>query len=150
MTKEEALNKAMKLCSVKEYAPFEIEQKLASWGLNENTVAEVISILREDKFIDEYRMARYFANDRLKFNKWGRIKIKYILQQKKLSPDAIAAAMNQINEQEYLKILTGELAKKRKTIKDSDEFTIRAKMFQFASGRGFEGDIIYKLLDKMI
>jgi regulatory protein len=150
MTTDEALTKAMKLCSTKEYAPFEIEQKLVSWGLSEDALAKVIDTLRDEKFIDEFRMARYFANDKLRFNKWGKQKIKYMLQQKKVSPDAISEALNQINEQEYLKILTNELVKKRKSIKDNDNYQIKAKMFQFASGRGFEGDIIYKLTEKIL
>ena len=70
MTTDEALTKAMKLCSTKEYAPFEIEQKLVSWGLSEDALAKVIDTLRDEKFIDEFRMARYFANDKLRFNKW--------------------------------------------------------------------------------
>ena len=149
MTTQEALGKAMKLCSAKEYAPFEVEQKLADWGITENAVNEIIETLKKEKFLDEFRMARYFANDKLKFNKWGKVKIRYMLQQKKVSREAIADALDQIEEGLYLKILTEELAKKRKTIKGTDEYQIKAKLLQFASGRGFEGDIIYRVLDKM-
>ena len=91
-------------------------------------------------------MACYFANDKLKFNKWGRVKIKYMLQQKKISREALSEALDQIDEEFYMKILTEELAKKRKAIKETDEYQIKAKLFQFASGRGFEGDAIYKVL----
>jgi regulatory protein len=94
-------------------------------------------------------MARYFANDKLKFNKWGRVKIKYMLQQKKVSREAISEALEQIDENIYNKILKEELVKKRKSIKDTDEYQIKAKLFQFASGRGFEGDAIYKMIDKL-
>ena len=149
MTTQEALSRAMKLCSTKEYALFEIEQKLLTWGLSDNDIAEVIDELKKEKFLDEFRMARYFANDKLKFNKWGKIKIKVMLQQKKVLPDAISEARGQIDETTYQKILLEELAKKRKTIKDTDEYHIKAKQFQFAAGRGFEGDMIYKVLDKV-
>jgi len=91
----EALGKAMKLCSTKEYAPFEIEQKLSGWGLEEDAISEVINTLKEEKFLDEFRMARYFANDKLKFNKWGKIKIRIMLQQKKVLPEAISEALDQ-------------------------------------------------------
>jgi len=149
MTTQEAISKSMKLCSAKEYAPFEIEQKLLTWGLSDNDIAEVIDELKKEKFLDEFRMARYFANDKLKFNKWGKIKIKVMLQQKKVLPEAISEALGQIDETTYQKILLEELAKKRKTIKDTDEYHIKAKLFQFAAGRGFEGDMIYKVLDKV-
>ena len=149
MTKNEALSKAMKLCSVKEYAPSEIEEKLLQWGLDEDSTAEIIVLLIDDKFIDEFRMARYFANDKLRFNKWGKVKIKYMLQQKKLSREAIAEALNQIIDEEYTSILTTELIKKKKTIRDDDPYRAKAKLVQFAAGRGFESDLIYKLIYKL-
>ncbi len=148
MTKNEALTKAMKLCSVKEYAPSEIANKLTDWGISDEIVSDIISELINEKFIDEFRMAQYFANDKLRFNKWGKIKIRYMLQQKKICKEAIDKAIQQIIEKEYLEILKAELAKKRKTIKDTDTYIVKAKMLQFATGRGFECDLIYKLLNK--
>ena len=150
MTADEALNKAMKLCSTKEYAPFEIGQKLISWGLEEEHVPTVIETLKTEKFLDEFRMARYFANDRLRFYKWGKIKIKYSLQQKKVNPAAISEALEQIDELEYVNILQNELIKKRKSIKDTDEYKVKGKLFQFGSARGFEADTIYKMLEKIV
>jgi len=150
MTTIEALSKAMKLCSTKEYAPSEIEQKLSDWGLQETAISEILETLRKEKFLDEFRMARYFANDKLRFNKWGKVKIKYMLQQKQVSREAITEALEQIDETLYLKILAEELAKKRKSIKDTDDYQVKAKLFQFASGRGFEGDVVYKLIDNII
>jgi regulatory protein len=150
MTINEALTKAMKLCSVKEYAPSEIEQKLKSWEIPDEAVHSIITTLTEEKFLDEFRMARYFVNDKIRFNKWGRVKIKFMLQQKKLTPEVITEALNQVNEEKYLETLLNELVKKKKTIKDTDEYKIKAKLFQFASGRGFEADIIYKMMDKIV
>jgi Uncharacterized protein conserved in bacteria len=150
MTTNEALSKVMKLCSTKEYAPSEIEQKLSDWGLQETAISEIIETLRKEKFLDEFRMARYFANDKLRFNKWGKVKIKYMLQQKRVSREAITEALEQIDETLYFKILAEELAKKRKSIKDTDDYQVKAKLFQFASGRGFEGDVVYKLIDNII
>lgn len=146
MTKHEALARAMKLCSVKEYAPSEVGQKLLNWGLTEEEADTILNTLKEEKFLDEFRMARYYANDKFRFNKWGKIKIKFMLLQKKLSHEAINQALDQINEQEYLTVLKEEIAKKRKTIKDTDEYHIRAKLFQFVSGRGFEPEAIHKVL----
>ena len=150
MTKNEALTRAMKLCSVKEYAPFEIEQKLIDWGITEEFSKDIIADLVKEKFLNEFRMARYFANDKLRFNKWGKVKITFMLQQKKICKEAISEALAQIAEVEYITILKEELTKKRKSIRDADDYSIRAKLFQFASGRGFESDMIYKMLDMFI
>ncbi len=148
MMKNEALSRAMKLCSIKEYAPVEIKQKITDWGVSDDIIIEIITELTKEKFLDEFRMARYFTNDKLRFNKWGKIKIKFMLHQKKICGEAITEAMEQISDLEYIAILKAEITKKRKSIKDTDDYKVKAKLFQFASGRGFEADIIYKLLDK--
>ena len=138
MTKNEALSRAMKLCSLKEYAPMEIKQKITDWGVSDDIIIEIITELTKEKFLDEFRMARYFTNDKLRFNKWGKIKIKFMLHQKKICREAITEAIDQISDLEYIAILKAELTKKRKSIKDSDDYKVKAKLFQFASGRGFE------------
>lgn len=42
----------------------------------------IVSRLLQERFIDESRFARYFVNDKLRFNKWGRVKINYEMQRK--------------------------------------------------------------------
>jgi regulatory protein len=149
MTKKEALTKAMKLCSTKEYAPFEIEEKLVEWGLERLDIVDILKTLRDEKFLDESRMARFFVNDKLRFNKWGRVKIRYALQQKKVSQQAISDAFDQINEDEYLEILKHEITKKAKSLKETDMYKYKAKLFQFAASKGFEGDVIYRIIDHL-
>lgn len=149
MTTNEALSKAMNLCSTREYAPSEIETKLLTWGISNEAALEIIENLKRDKFIDEYRMAVGFANDKLRFNKWGKVKIKYMLRQKGVSEGAISQALAGITDEEYMQVLRAEIGKKRKSIKDADEYKVRAKIFQFASGRGFEAEVIYKLIGDM-
>ena len=146
MNKEQALSKAMKFCSTKEYAPSEMILKIKDWGLQEEFIPWVIEQLEAEKFIDEFRMARYFTNDKLKFNKWGKVKIRFMLQQKGVNRQAITEALDQINMEEYTKILQEEIGKKRKAIKHTDDYTTRAKLFQFASGRGFEAEMIYRFI----
>ena len=125
MTKAEALNKAMRLCSTKEYAVSEMLEKLATWGMDvETDRAEIMRHLQEEKFLDEFRLARFYVNDKLRFNRWGRIKIKYMLQQKKVDKDAIAEALKQITDELYIPLLVEELVKKRKAIKDTDPYIV--------------------------
>lgn len=150
MSTEYALNRCMKLCSTKEYAPSDIFKKLVDWGITEPAAEKVIAQLKNEKFLDEFRFARYFANDKFRFNKWGKTKIKLMLRNKGISDDAINEALSQINLEEYNEIIFNELRKKRKTIKDTDPYTIRGKLFQFAAGRGIEPALIHKLIDQII
>jgi regulatory protein len=150
MNKDLALQKCMKLCSVKEYAPGEITEKLSQWGVIDDEIPAIINTLIEEKFLDERRMARYYVNDKIRFNKWGKIKIGIMLKHKGVSNDAINEAMDQFDDNEYQQILENELKKKRKSIKENDSYIVRGKLAQFASGRGFESDVIHRVIDNLI
>src|SRR5208337_5228171 len=108
MTKEQALSRSMKYCSLREYAATDMEIKLNDWGISVVESKWVMEQLFAHKFIDEFRLARSFANDKLRFNKWGKLKIRNNLQQKKVDSKAIVEALDQINPEAYLEILTEE------------------------------------------
>src|SRR5512145_3427509 len=99
MDKNDALQRCMKLCSTKEYAPQEIIDKVILWGITESDAAEIVKALEAEKFLDTFRFARYYVNDKIKFNKWGRIKIGLLLKQKKVPAAAINEAFAQCNEE---------------------------------------------------
>lgn len=150
MNKDLALQKCMKLCSIKEYAPVEIIEKMRHWGVKEEDIVLIIAVLIKEKFLDEYRMARYYVNDKIKFNKWGRIKVGLMLRQKGISNDAINEALEQVNIDEYAQIIEIELKKKLKTVKETDPYRIRGKLVQFATGRGFETDLTHRIIDNLL
>ncbi len=147
MTEKEALNLAMKLCSKKEYASGEIRSKLQEWEVDEDLSERIISKLISEKFIDDQRYSRAFVNDKLKFSKWGKIKIAYMLRQKHVSESIISEAIENIDPELYENILHDELIKKAKTIKAASDYEFKGKLVQFASGRGFEYDLAVKLAE---
>ena len=150
MTKDEARNRCMKLCSTKEYAPGDIENKLQQWGIDDVVTGEIIEYLRNEKFLDEFRYARYFTNDKIRFNKWGKYKVSLMLKQKGIAETAIREALGQFSDDEYHTILENELKKKRKSIKDTDDYIIRGKLTQFAVGKGFEPALANEVISRVV
>jgi regulatory protein len=57
---------------------------------------------------------------------------------------------SEIDETEYLLILTGELQKKCKTIRGIGDYEKKGKLFRFAASRGFEPEIINEAISKLI
>jgi regulatory protein len=149
MTEKEALNQAMKLCSKKEYASGEILNKLIDWEISAEVASKLVAELIREKFIDDTRYARAFVNDKLKFSRWGRIKIQYMLKQKGVSEHVIKEALEDIDSAIYEEILSQELLKKARTIKTESEYELKGKLVQFASGRGFEYDVAARLAEKI-
>ena len=58
----------------------------------------------------------------------------------------IKNALEEINEKDYDILLENELLKKLKTIKDTDEYTIKSKLLRYALSKGFENG---KVFDKV-
>ena len=137
-------DKAMQYCSRREYCRKEIFEKAVSWGCTQEKANELVDFLVEHKFVDERRYTEAFVKDKLRFNKWGRIKISYMLHSQKIDRNLIMSVLSEIDETEYNNILTHELQKKRKSLR-GNEYEIKAKLFRFASSRGFEPDNINEI-----
>ena len=147
MNYKEALKYSMDLCSKHEKCRSEIREKLLKSGLSETDIDNVLSTLIKEGFINESRYASMFASDKLKFNKWGKIKIRYMLHQKRIPGETIEGALDEMNSDEYEAVLRQELVKKMKTIRSVNPWDIRNKLYRFASQRGFESDLIRKVMD---
>ncbi|MDD3406305.1 MAG: regulatory protein RecX [Paludibacteraceae bacterium] len=137
-TYEEALHKAAAYCSVAEKCVFDVQTKLESWGMVRQDSDKIILQLKNDKFIDEKRFAEYYAKDKFRFNKWGKIKIGIMLQSKNIAKEQIQNALETIDTIEYQNMLVTLLKQKAKNINYKSDYEKRGKLFHFAQNRGFE------------
>ncbi len=150
INQKEALNKAANLCSRMEKCKSDIRIKLVEWGLNKSMFDEVINSLEDDGFIDEERYTEYYVKEKVKFNHWGRIKIRAQLQSKQISETIIKEALNQIDEEQYVETLKDILSKKNNLLNEEDFHKKKAKLIRFASGKGYESELILKILDSFV
>jgi regulatory protein len=150
ITVKEALVKAQNMCASQEKCKSEIRKKLFDWKLPQKDHDQIIDQLVKDQFIDEIRYAKFFAKDKITYNKWGKIKITYTLKQKDIPEDYIQCALHEIEESDYDEILKNELLKKLKSIQDTDEFTIKSKLMRFAASRGFESGKIFDMVSEIL
>jgi regulatory protein len=144
-----AFNRAAGLCSQTEYCSSEITEKLKRWGLLSEDINIIIEKLIIEKYIDDDRFARAYVKDKFKFNRWGRQKIIFMLQGKKIPSDIIKTACSEIEEDDYLERLEELLISKLKSIKSDNPFEKRNKLMRFAMSRGFEPELINKTLREL-
>ena len=145
-TLEELLHKAASYCSISEHCISEVEDKLSAWGVMAIDKQEIIDRLLAEDFINEKRYCVYFVKDKFRFNKWGKIKISYTLKQKGLSNELINMALSSIDEGEYQEMLASILKTKLAGLKYEFEYEKQGKLFRFAQSRGFENNIIDKVV----
>ncbi|MDR3093499.1 MAG: RecX family transcriptional regulator [Bacteroidales bacterium] len=143
-------DKAMIYCSRKEYCTSEIRKKILSWGCPPEEAVSVIDYLVENQYLDNRRYTEAYVNDKLRFAKWGRIKINYMLQMQGVEKDIIKETLADIDEHQYQQRLQDELTKKRKSIKAAQPAEVYAKLYRFAAGRGFEPNIIHSIIQHAV
>ena len=140
-TEEQLLHQLASLCASKECCLHELRQKLAKSELPEEAQERIVQRLQADHFVDEARFARSFANDKFRFNHWGRIKINYELSQKGIPSDVREEALASIEEEPYREALTELLRSKIRTTKAKNAYELVQKLLRFAASRGFESGL---------
>jgi regulatory protein len=146
MSISEAETKAMAMCSRKEYSSYDVRCKLIEWECVDDSINTIMAVLTEKNYIDDERFAAAFVNDKIRFNKWGKYKTAMMLKQHNVDKKIIDKTIESFNKTEYQNILTAELKKKQRSLKTSDKFEVKNKLFRFAAGRGFEPDVINKAI----
>jgi regulatory protein len=149
MNRTEALNRAYSICARQEQSRQDIGSKLKKWDVSEADIEYIISALEKEGFIDLLRYAKAFTVDKFTLNKWGKIKIRWMLRQKEIPEEIIEKALSIVSDQEYEILLTIELKKKLKNLHSKSEAEKKGKLIQFASQRGFEYEIIHKVIHKL-
>jgi regulatory protein len=144
-----ALNKAMALCSGREYSAGEISTKLQSWGITDNESARIIGLLKKDNFINEERYANAFVMDKFRYNKWGKIKISAHLKAKNISWEIIKNALDAIDDETYKQTLVNLISVHRKSVKAKNQYDLKAKLLRYGLSKGFESSLMYDLLNEI-
>jgi regulatory protein len=145
-----ALTKAMTMCSQTELCRFDVITKLRHWNLSEEEITKVLNFLIKERFLDEERFVRCYVNDKLRFNKWGKVKLSFMLHQKQISRELINQSLNQIDMVFYEKTLHDLLQAKVKFIEGKAGYERKVKLVDFAKSHGFETELAFKVADQLI
>jgi regulatory protein len=149
-SREEALQKAKQYCAYQERCHSEVKEKLYGFGLYKKDVDELLSELISENYLNEERFAIQLAGGKFRIKQWGRVKIKYALKQKQVSEYCIKKALAAIDEKEYYSTAEKLFEQKLKTLKgEKNIFTKKRKLQDYLMQRGFEIDLIRKLMAKI-
>jgi regulatory protein len=146
----QALTKMMAMCSQSERCRYDIVAKLRQWELSENEIAEAIEYLVKERFLNEERFVRFYVNDKLRFNKWGKIKLSFMLRQKQIPEPIIHEELSQISDDLYLKTLRNLLISKVKSVKGATDYERKGKLAVFAQSHGFEAELAFRIAEELI
>lgn len=142
---------ATTLCARSEQCPQEVRRKLMQRGATPEQADDLVARLVSEGYIDEMRYASAYVHDKLRFDRWGRVKIVTMLRSKGLSAAAIDAAWEEhYDAAAYRDALDALLAAKRRTLPPATTPEERRRasqsLMRYAASRGYEAHDIYAAL----
>jgi regulatory protein len=146
MTKEQIISKLTAVCARAEHCKDDMLRRMQRWQVDEATQREVISYLVKEKYIDEERYARFFINDKIKYNRWGRRKVEQALYFKHIPREVYEPLLDDVANEDFESVLLPLLQNKEKSLKYANDYEKRMKLLRFAMQRGFS----YEQADKCI
>lgn len=147
--RQQAKAKAAKYCAYQERTQQDVRDKLYQYGLYSDDVEEVLAELIGEGFVNEERFAQAYCRGKFSQNKWGRIKIEMGLKQKGISPYCIRKGMKEIDEDDYLQLLTDLCARKWQSLEGEDSYQRKNKTARYLMRKGYETDLVWKAVGKM-
>lgn len=147
LSPKEAYARVTARCARQEQCRADVAAYLAKYGLNHADAQRIVDQLEDEGYIDETRYAAAFTHDKVLYDRWGRMKIRQALSLKGIAHEAIHEALAAIDKEQYENGLRQLLEQKRRTLKETDEFLLQQKLARFAAGRGFEAELVFRLLE---
>ncbi len=143
-----AFERLAELCARSEQCSYDLRQKLRRWLVAEGAAERIMAKLREGKFVDDERFARLYAAQKYQFDRWGRKKIVIGLIAKRIGRDTIREALDEVIDpdiyEENLRTLLR--AKMRMLGAEADSYDGRTRLFRYGASRGYEPDMVIRLI----
>ncbi len=148
----EALDKMRGWCSRQERSKKEVRTKLMQLGFDADCIEKVIETLVLDNYVDETRFTEAFVTGHFRMKKWGRLKLRNGLYLKGIDEQlGVAVIAESIDEQDYEATLFDVLSKKVARSKWAElDYPSKQKLMQYAYSRGFEPDLIRRVLERQV
>ncbi len=152
VTPEKALARLEELCVRGERCESELRTKLRTWQISPTDADAIIDSLRQRRFFDDARFAHAFVTDKVRFARWGRIKISMAMRVKRIDRDIAAKALSEIEERAYAEALEAVIAAAVRRIGNEAAHTYegRTRVFRAAVSRGFESDIAASTIRRLL
>ncbi|AMC11596.1 recombinase RecX [Lutibacter profundi] len=149
-TVDEATKVLEHFCAYQERCHKEVEQKLYDLQMIPEAKEKIILHLLQHNFLNEERFAKAFVRGKFSIKKWGKIKIVNELKFKNISSYNIKTALKEINEEEYFSTLQKIAKKKMSLIREPNAFKKKNKLVTFLISKGYESELIYKIVNTLI
>ena len=149
-TPEQALVSLMNLCAKSERCTGDARRLMRGWGVATADAEKVLQRLVNERFIDDRRYAEAFVREKINLSGWGAYKITATLRQKGIDKAIIASALEQYSDVDTVERLTVLLNRKLRTVKAKSVADLRAKLFRYAAGQGYDFSTAREAVERLV
>ena len=147
---KEAKIKIASYCAYQERCHSEVITKLYAYGLHTEAVEELVAWLITENYLNEERFALTYSGGKFRIKKWGKLKIRRALEQKRVSAYSISKALSQFEERDYLKTISELIFDQQTKVDEANVYIRRNRIAKYLSSKGFEPDLVWHLLKSII
>jgi regulatory protein len=147
---EEASKVLENFCAYQERCHKEVEKKLYDLKMIPEAKEKIILHLIAHNYLNEERFAKSFARGKFSIKNWGKRRIVNALKFKGISTFNINVALKEIDDEDYMHTLNKVAQKKSLLIKESNVFKKRNKLSTFLISKGFESELVYKVVRDIV
>ncbi|HMB80822.1 MAG TPA: regulatory protein RecX [Vicinamibacterales bacterium] len=137
----------LKMLGRRELSEKQVRQRLARKEHEQDDIDEAVARLREERAINDERVAEAIARTETGIRKRGKIRVRMQLERAGIAKDVAKQAIDTVFEAiDDDALIEGSLRKRlrgRASIADDREF---ARLFRYLIGQGFESDRVMKAL----
>ena len=146
LTVEQAYLRATADCARAEHCRHDLMQRMLRGGLSREEIEDVLDRLEDEGYMNSLRYAQAYAHDKLRYERWGRQKIRQGLAAKRIAEADIRAALDGLDEEEYRTILGEVVRRKLAATTAETDFQRTQKVARYAISRGFEPALVFPLV----
>lgn len=139
-------DKLVRYCSYQERAISEVKSKMRQLGVLESVYDDYLKELQEDGYQDELRYAESFASGKMRIKAWGTRKVEMHLKQKRVSSEIIRSALEGSQDEAYMERIRELVDYKLERVKGKNDYERKSKVFRFLLQKGYESNLIHKVL----
>ncbi|MGB3197285.1 MAG: regulatory protein RecX [Saprospiraceae bacterium] len=146
-TKKIMYEKMKHYCAYQERCQKEVEEKLRELKVDQDMADEIMLSLIHENFVKEERYAKAIARGKFRINQWGKVKIKMLLRNSRITTNLIELAMQEIDSIEYQNTIKELYLKKFNSFVKETASVKKQKTIQYLIQKGFEFHDILPVLE---
>jgi regulatory protein len=139
---------ALKMLGRRELSEAQIRQRLARKGHAEDDVDAAIQRLKQERAIDDARVAEAIARTETGIKRRGRLRVRRQIENAGIAPavarTALDAVFDEVDDDALLQAALGRRLRGERPIEDDREFQ---RLYRYLTAQGFESDRILRALN---